>query len=161
MGYFSELSIRLQELQAEMLDTGSWEDRSLQTSYPTPVQQLLWRLEDFKEHLRNLIEDKRDWETAYYGAPRSDWEKQYRQWPDYLPEGAARRYLLLPDAFYVNPSALSPRERPGIEETMKAIAATQYKLLCHGYDADAEEERLAALEANRPLEGQLELPLAA
>ena len=157
MGFFSELSIRLQELQEEMLDTGGWEDRS----YPSQVQQLLWRLEDFKDHLRNLIEDKRCWEKAYCGAPRSDWEKQYRQWPDYLPEGAARRYLLLPDAFYVNPSALPPRERPGIEETMKAIAATQYKLLCHGYDADAEEERRAALETNRPLEGQLTLPMAA
>jgi len=157
MGYFSELSIRLQELQAEMLDTGGWEDRS----YPTQVQQLLWRLEDFKEHLRNLIEDKRNWETAYYGAPRSDWEKQYKQWPDYLPDGTARRYWLLPESFYLNPSALSPEDCPGIEETMKAIAATQYKLLCHGYDADAEEERRAALEANRPLEGQLELPMAA
>ena len=44
---------------------------------------------------------------------------------------------------------------------MKAIATTQYKLLCHRYDADAEEERRAVLEANRPLEGQLELPMAA
>ena len=44
---------------------------------------------------------------------------------------------------------------------MTAIVSTQYKLLCHGYDADAEEERRAALEANRPLEGQLELPMAA
>ncbi len=157
MGYFSELSLRLQELQETMSDPGGWEDRS----YPTQVQQLLWRLEDFKDHLRELIEGRQGLETAYCGAPRSDWEKQYRQWPDYLPDGAARRYLLLPDAFYVNPAALPPDERPGIEDTMNAIAKTQYLLLCHGYDADAEEERLAALEANRPLEGQLELPPAA
>ena len=157
MGYFSELSIRLQELQDVMLDTADWEDRS----YPSPVQELLWRLEDFKIHLRNLIEDKRSRETAYFGTPRSDWEQQYRKWPDYLPAGAERHYLFLPEAFYVNPTALPPRERPGIEETMKAIARTQYLLLCHGYDADAEEGRRAASEANRPLDGQLELPLAA
>ena len=36
MGYFSELSIRLQEQQAEMLDAGEREDRS----YPTPELEL-------------------------------------------------------------------------------------------------------------------------
>ena len=150
MGYFSELSIRLQEQLEMLMDTGGWAD----CSYPSHVQQLLWRLEDYKEQLLKWIEDRRRWETAYYGAPRSDYETQYREWPNHWPPRN-------PEAFYAIPNTLSPGEDVSLDDVMDAIAVTQNRLLFYGYDADAEEERLAALEANKPLEGQLPLPLAA
>lgn len=150
MGYFSELSIRLQEQREVLLADGGWEDRS----YPTQVQQLLWRLEDYKDMLQRLIEERRRWETAYYGAPRSDWKQQYRQWPAYWPPRN-------PEAFYAIPNTLYPGEDVSLDDVMDAIASTQNRLLFYGYDANTEEERLAALEANKPLEGQLPLPLAA
>ena len=150
MGYFSELSIRLQEQQEMLMDASGWADRS----YPSPVQQLLWRLEDYREQLREWIEDRRRWETAYYGTPRSDYETQYREWPNHWPPRN-------PEAFYTIPNTLYPGEDFSLDDVMDAIASTQNRLLFYGYDADAEEERLAALEANKPLEGQLPLPLAA
>ena len=48
MGYYSDLSIRIQEQWEALTDTSGWVDRS----YPSLVQQLLWRLEDYKEQLR-------------------------------------------------------------------------------------------------------------
>ena len=150
MGYFSELSIRLQEQQEMLMDAGGWADRS----YPSPVQRLLWRLEDYREQLRGWIEDRRRWETVYDGAPRSDYETQYREWPNHWPPRN-------PEAFYTIPNTLYLGEDFSLDDVMDAIAVTQNCLLFYGYDADAEEERLAALEANKPLEGQLPLPLAA
>ena len=150
MGYFSKLSIRIQEQWDFLTNASDWVDRS----YPSPVQQLLWRLEDYKEQLREWIEDQRRWETAYYGAPRSDYETQYREWPNHWPPRN-------PEAFYTIPNTLYPGEDFSLDDVMDAIASTQNRLLFYGYDADAEEERLAALEANKPLEGQLPLPLAA
>lgn len=150
MGYFSELSIRLQEQREMLMDTGGWAD----CSYPSHVQQLLWRLEDYKEQLLKWIEDRRRWETAYYGAPRSDYETQYREWPNHWPPRN-------PEAFYTIPNTLYPGEDFSLDDVMDAIAITQNRLLFYGYDANAEEERLAALEANKPLEGLLPLPLAA
>ena len=150
MGYFSELSIRLQEQLEMLIDTGGWAD----CSYPSHVQQLLWRLEDYKEQLREWIEDRRRWETVYDDAPRSDYETQYREWPNHWPPRN-------PEAFYAIPNTLYPGEDVSLDDVMDAIAVTQNRLLFYGYDADAEEERLAALEANKPLEGQLPLPLAA
>ena len=150
MGYFSELSIRIQEQREALTDASGWTDRS----YPSQIQQLLWRLEDYKDILRRLIEERRRWETAYYGAPRSDWELQYQQWPDYWPPRN-------PEAFYAIPNTLYPGEDFSLDDVMDAIAVTRNRLLFYGYDADAEEERIAALEANKPLEGQLPLPLAA
>lgn len=150
MGYFSKLSIRLQEQQEMLMDASGWADRS----YPSPVQQLLWRLEDYREQLREWIEDRRRWETAYYGTPRSDYETQYREWPNHWPPRN-------PEAFYTIPNTLYPGEDFSLDDVMDAIASTQNRLLFYGYDEDAEEERLAALEANKPLEGQLPLPLAA
>lgn len=150
MGYFSKLSIRIQEQWDFLTNASDWVDRS----YPSPVQQLLWRLEDYKEQLREWIEDQRRWETAYYGAPRSDYETQYREWPNHWPPRN-------PEAFYTIPNTLYPGEDFSLDDVMDAIAVTQNCLLFYGYDADAEEERLAALEANKPLEGQLPLPLAA
>ena len=132
------------------MDASGWADRS----YPSPVQQLLWRLEDYREQLREWIEDRRRWETAYYGTPRSDYETQYREWPNHWPPRN-------PEAFYTIPNTLYPGEDFSLDDVMDAIASTQNRLLFYGYDADAEEERLAALEANKPLEGQLPLPLAA
>lgn len=150
MGYFSELSIRLQEQREVLLADGGWEDRS----YPTQAQQPLWRLEDYKEQLLKWIEDRRRWETAYYGTPRSDYETQYREWPNHWPPRN-------PEAFYVIPNTLYAGKDLSLDDVMDAIAGTQNRLLFYGYDADAEEERLAALEANKPLEGKLPLPLAA
>ena len=150
MGYFSELSIRLKEQKEALLADGSWED----CSYPSQLQQLLWRLEDYKDILQRLIEERRRWETACYGAPRSNWEQQYRQWPNYWPPQN-------PEAFYVLPSNLSPEDTFSLEDVMEAIAGTQNRLLSYGYDADAEEERQSRLAGIIPLEGQLALPLAA
>ena len=150
MGYFSELSIRIQEQWEALTDASDWVD----SSYPSLVQQLLWRLEDYKEQLREWIENRRRWETVYYGAPRSDYETQYREWPYYWPPRN-------PEAFYVLPSALTPIGEFSMDDLMGAIAATQNRLLSLGCDADAEEERRARLAATRPLEGQLELPIAA
>lgn len=148
MGFFSELSIRLQEQQEALTDTSGWVDHS----FPSLVQQLLWRLEDYKEQLREWIEDQRRWETAYYGAPKSDYETQYREWQNHWPPRN-------PEAFYVLPSALTPTDVFSMGDLMDAIAATQNRLLSLGYNADAEEERRATQA--RPLAGQLSLPLAA
>ena len=148
MGYFSELSIRIQEQWNVLTDASNWVDRS----YPSPVQQLLWRLEDYKEQLREWIEDQRRWETAYYGAPISDYETQYREWQNHWPPRN-------PEAFYVLPSALTPTDGFSLEDLMDAIAVTQNRLLSLGCDVDAEEERQET--QTRPLAGQLSLPLAA
>ena len=148
MGYYSELSIRIQEQQEALTDTSDWVDRS----YPSLVQQLLWRLEDYKEQLREWIENQRRWETAYYGAPKSDYETQYREWQNHWPPQN-------PEAFYVLPSALAPTDGFSLEDLMDAIAVTQNRLLSLGFDADAEEERQSTQA--RPLAGQLSLPLAA
>ena len=150
MGYFSELSIRLQEQQEMLMDAGGWADRS----YPSPVQQLLWRLEDYKDMLQRLIEDRRRWETVYDGAPRSDWKQQYRQWPAYWPPRN-------PEAFYVIPNTLYAGKDLSLDDVMDAIASTQNRLLFYGYDADAEEARQIRSADDAPLEGQLPLPLAA
>ena len=150
MGYFSELSIRLQEQREVLLADGGWEDRS----YPTQVQQLLWRLEDYKDMLQRLIEDRRRWETVYDGAPRSDWKQQYRQWPAYWPPRN-------PEAFYVIPNTLYAGEDLSLDDVMDAIASTQNRLLFYGYDADAEEARQIRYADSVPPEGQLPLPLAA
>lgn len=150
MGYFSELSIRIQEQWEALADASDWVDRS----YPSPVQLLLWRLDDYKEQLRDWIEERRRWETAYYGAPKSDYETQYREWPYYWP---ARN----PEAFYVLPSALTSANGFSMEDLMDSIASTQNRLLSLGCDADAEEERQTRSAETRPLEGQLSLPLAA
>ena len=150
MGYFSELSIRLQEQREVLLADGGWEDRS----YPTQVQQLLWRLEDYKDMLQRLIEERRRWETAYSGAPRSDWKQQYRQWPAYWPPRN-------PEAFYVIPNTLYAGEDLSLDDVMDAIASTQNRLLFYGYDADAEEARQIRYADSVPPEGQLPLPLAA
>ena len=150
MGYFSELSIQLQE-QRELLFAGDgWEDHSCQS----PVQALLLRLEDFKEYLRHLVDVRREWELVYLGAPRSDFETQYRAWEAYWPPKNQQ-------AFYYDAMALAPGEELSIDDVMEAIAGTKFRLLCYGYDADAEEARLARLAKNKPLDGQLELPMAA
>ena len=148
MGYFSELSIRIQEQWEVLTDACDLVDRS----YPSLVQQLLWRLEDYKEQLREWIEDQRRWEAAYYGVPKSDYETQYREWQNHWPPRN-------PEAFYVLPRALKPTDGFSIEDLMDAIAATRNRLLSLGCDADAEEERQAT--KTRPLTGQLLLPLAA
>lgn len=148
MGYFSELSIRIQEQWEVLTDACDLVDRS----YPSIVQQLLWRLEDNKEQLREWIEDQRRWETAYYGTPKSDYETQYREWKNHWPPRN-------PEAFYLLPSALTPTAGFSLEDLMDAIAVTQNRLLSLGYNADAEEERRATQA--RPLAGQLSLPLAA
>lgn len=145
MGYFKELALRLQAYQ-DRLHAAGREDES----YPSPVQQLLWRLEDWKELLRVRIEAQRQWEAAYYGAPRSDWQQEYRQWREYLP-------VRDPEAFH---AFLLPRDT-SIEDVMEAIAALHERLLLYGYDVDAEEERQAAIAADEPLQGQLMLPFAA
>ena len=150
MGYFSELSIRLQEQQEMLMDAGGWADRS----YPSPVQQLLWRLEDYKDMLQRLIEERRRWETAYYGAPKSDWKQQYREWPNHWPPRN-------PEAFYAIPNTLYPGEDFSLDDIMDAIASTQNRLLFYGYDADAEEARQIRYADSVPPEGQLPLPLAA
>lgn len=150
MGYFSELSIRIQEQWEALTDASDWADRS----YPSPVQLLLWRLDDYKEQLRDWIEERRRWEKAYYGVPKSDYKTQYQEWPSYWPPRN-------PEAFYVLPSALKPEIGFSMEDLMDAIAVTQNRLLSLGCDADAEEERQTKLAATRPLEGQLPLPLAA
>ena len=150
MGYFSELSIRIQEQWEALTDAGGWVD----PSYPSLVQQLLWRLEDYKEQLRELIEVRRRWETAYYGAPKRDYETQYRDWQTHWPPQN-------PEAFYVLPSALKPTDGFSMEDLMDAIAITQNRLLSLGCEADKEEERQARLAETRPLKGQLSLPLAA
>lgn len=150
MGYFSDLSIRIQEQWEALTDASDWVDRS----YPSLVQQLLWRLEDYKEQLREWIEDRCRWETAYYGAPRSDYETQYREWPNHWPPQN-------PEAFYVLPSALKPNEGFSLDDMMDAIAVTQNRLLSLGCNADAEEDRQARLAETGPLKGQLSLPLAA
>lgn len=148
MGFFSELSIRLQEQQEALTAASGWTDGS----YPSLVQQLLWRLEDYKEQLREWIEDQRRWETAYYGAPKSDYETQYREWKNHWPPKN-------PEAFYLLPSAHKPTDGFSMDDLMDAIAATQNRLLSLGIDADAAEERQAPQA--RPLAGQLSLPLAA
>lgn len=148
MGYYSELSIRIQEQWEVLTDTSGWVDRS----YPSPVQQLLWRLEDYKEQLREWIEDQRRWETAYNGAPKSDYKTQYREWQNHWPPRN-------PEAFYVLPNALTPTDGFSLEDLMDAIAVTQNRLLSLGCDVDAEEERQET--QTRPLAGQLSLPLAA
>ena len=84
----------------------------------------------------------------------SEWTEQYKQWPNYWPPRN-------PEAFYVVPNAFGPEEVFGMEDVMEAIASTQYRLLSYGYDADAEEIRRAKLAEDRPLDGQLTLPLAA
>lgn len=150
MGYYSELSIRLQEQREVLLADGGWEDRS----YPSHVQQLLWRLEDYREQLREWIEDRRRWETAYYGAPKSDWKQQYREWPNHWPPRN-------PEAFYVIPNTLYAGKDLSLDDIMDAIAGTQNRLLSYGCDTDAEEARQIRLAASAPLEGQLPLPLAA
>ena len=148
MGYFSELSIRIQEQWEVLTDACDLVDRS----YPSLVQQLLWRLEDYKEQLWEWIEDQRRWETAYYGAPISDYETQYWEWQNHWPPRN-------PEAFYVLPSALTPTDGFSMDDLMDAIAATQNRLLSLGCDADAAEERQSTQA--RPLAGQLSLPLAA
>ena len=150
MGYFSELSIRLQEQHEMLMDAGGWAD----CSYPSHVQQLLWRLEDYKEQLREWIEDRRRWETVYDGAPRSDYETQYLEWPNHWPPRN-------PEAFYAIPNTLSPGEEFPLDDIMDAIASTQNRLLFYGYDADAEEARQIRYADSVPPEGQLPLPLAA
>ena len=150
MGYFSKLSIRIQEQWDFLTNASDWVDRS----YPSPVQQLLWRLEDYKEQLREWIEDQRRWETAYYGAPRSDYETQYREWPNHWPPRN-------PEAFYAIPNTLYPGEDVSLDDVMDAIASTQNRLLFYGYDADAEDARQIRYADSAPLEGQLPLPLAA
>lgn len=150
MGYFSELSIRIQEQWEALTDAGGWVD----PSYPSLVQQLLWRLEDYKEKLRDWIEDRRRWETAYYGAPKSDYQTQYQKWPSYWPPRN-------PEAFYAIPNTLYPGEDVSLDDVMDAIASTQNRLLFYGYDADAEEARQIRSADSAPPEGQLPLPLAA
>ena len=150
MGYFSKLSIRIQEQWDFLTNASDWVDRS----YPSPVQQLLWRLEDYKEQLREWIEDQRRWETAYYGAPRSDYETQYREWPNHWPPRN-------PEAFYVIPNTLYAGKDLSLDDVMDAIAGTQNRLLSYGYDADAEEARQIRSADSAPPEGQLPLPLAA
>ena len=150
MGYFSELSIRIQEQWEALTDASDWVD----PSYPFLEQLLLWRMEDYKEQLREWIENRRRWETAYYGAPRSDWKQQYRQWPAYWPPRN-------PEAFYVIPNTLYAGKDLSLDDVMDAIAGTQNRLLSYGCDTDAEEARQIRLAASAPLEGQLPLPLAA
>lgn len=145
MGYFKELALRLQEYQ-DRLHAAGREDES----YPSPVQQLLWRLEDWKDALRERVEAQRQRETAYCGAPRSNWQQQYQQWREYSP-------VRDPEAFHAVPL---PRDT-SIEAVMEAIAALHERLLLYGYDVDAEEERRAAIAADKPLQGQLMLPFAA
>ena len=146
MGCYKEISLRLQELQEQRNAVPARED----DSYPSPVRQLLCRLEDWKEYLRERIETQRKWEATYFGAPRSDPEAQYRTWPDYLP---ARD----PEGFHVFPPGADMR----IDEVMEAIAALHERLLLYGCDAEAEEARRDEFAADRPLNGQLVLPFAA
>ena len=150
MGYFSELSLLLQERKEALLNDESWNDHS----YPSIKQQLIWRLGDFKEKLRQLVDERRKWEIVYYGEPKSDYERQYSEWENYWP-------LRNPAAFYMNPDRLEPEVMIDIDAVMEAIACAQYRLLSYGYDADAEEALLAEREKNKPLDGQLSLPLAA
>ena len=150
MGYFSDLSIRIQEQWKALTDASEWVDRS----YPSPAQLLLWRLDDYKEQLRDWIEERRRWEKAYYGVPKSDYKTQYQEWPSYWPPRN-------PEAFYVLPSALKPEIGFSMEDLIDAIAVTQNRLLSLGCEADKEEERQARLAETRPLKGQLSLPLAA
>ena len=141
MGYFSELSIKLQEQQELFYDARDWQV----SDYPTPVQQLLWRLEDLKARLEALV-CRDNIRRAVQGLPRRSWRTVYREWPEYWATGRTETYCVL------------PRDLSCTEEVLSAIASTQKRLFFYGVDADAEEKKRS--ERREPLDGQVGLPLA-
>ena len=143
MGYFSEMSVVLQEQRDLFTDQSAL----CEGDQPSRVQTLFWRLEDLKDRLKELVEADGSHGPSWERPPR-DWRKVYRDWPEYWVSGN-------PEAFYV-----LPRDLDSIADVLRAIAGTQKRLFFCGHDADAEEEKRGTRRAASRLEGQTALPLA-
>ena len=133
MGCFKELALRLQEQQEQINAVAAREDES----YPSPVRQLLYRLEDWKDCLRTLI-----------GERCGDRETQYRCRPDCLPAKD-------PEAFHAFP----PPRDVSVDDVMRAIAALHARLELYG--TVEEEPQTIPLAGGGQIAGQLSLPFAA
>ena len=150
MGYFSELLITAEEREEYYNNPDSHVD----CSYPSPVLQMRWRLEE----LSNCLEEYIFWEnlaSVQQGRPLKNWEKVYADWPEYLTDKPT-------DLIYFPRWFFSYNSPTAIEDLLSAIAGIQRKLFRDGYNADAEKEQAQKSDSSiHPLEGQISMSMAA
>lgn len=150
MGYFSELLITEMERQEQLFGCDSIAD----DSYPTQVSQMLWKLEELRDSLKDFI----FWDNLFsiqQGRPLRNWKIVYKEWPEYCSD---RRT----DLIYYPISYFSYENGITLEEILLAIAGAQKKLFFYGYNAETETEKGQKTDSSdRTLEGQLVLQLAA
>ena len=143
MGYFSELSVTLQEQRELFAELHS----APEANDPSQARLLFWRLEDLKDRLKELLAEESA-RSNVWSKPGRDWRKVYEAWPEYWTKGR-------PDAFYI-----LPRDLTSVADVLRAIASTQKRLLFCGHDADAEERKHSNHRPAARLEGQTSLALA-
>ena len=143
MGYFSELSVKLEEQQALPRDARKWKA----SDYPAPALQLFWQLEDLKLRLEALV-GRDNTLRAAQGLPQRSWRTVYQGWPGYRTAGQT------------DLSCVLPGDLCSVDEVLSAIAGTRERLSCYGVDADAAEKKQARSRPVRALEGQVSLSLA-
>lgn len=150
MGYFSELLITEMERQELIFGSNSLAD----DSYPAPVFQMRWKLEELTACLKDFI----FWDNLFafqQGRPARSWETVYKEWPEYWSD---RRT----DLMYYPISYFSYGKGGTLEDILLAIAGVQKKLFFYGFNADAEMgKKDNTNSSDRTLEGQLPLKLAA
>ena len=150
MGYFSGLLISKMERQEQLFGGDSVAD----DSYPSPVLQMRWRLEELTDCLKDFL----FWHNLasfQQGRPLRSWKTVYKEWPEYWSD----RHT---DLLYYPTSYFTQKSENPIEELLIAIASVQKKLFFYGCNADAEaaeKERRSLLSFI--LEGQLPLQSAA
>lgn len=150
MGYFSELLIIEMERQELIFGSNPLAD----DSYPAPVFQMRWKLEELTACLRDFI----FWDNLFafqQGRPARNWETVYKEWPEYWSD---RRT----DLMYYPISYFTYGKGGTLEDILLAIAGVQKKLFFYGFNADAEMGKKDNTNSSDcTLEGQLPLKLAA
>lgn len=150
MGYFSELLITEMERQEQYFACDSFSD----DSYPSPVLQMRWKLDELRNSLKVFI----FWDNLFSfqrGRPLRNWKTVYKEWPEYWSD---RRT----DLMYCPISYFSYENGSTLENILLAIAGVQKKLFFYGYNTDADsEEKEQRNSSSFIMEGQLPLQPAA